>query len=1133
MVPLRRTFPQYWPSDEQETSPATAPVTRYCMFGEVKGMSSLRSGGKRSVLPKSLYICPRCQPRRLAPGSQPHQKASALTKAATRRGSQHDILRPRHFSSTTHPSSTEAAATPNSANTVPPLTSPSPVPLHSFKSRAYIRDQLKAWSVENQIQKADEAKRGNAPVHSRKFEIPKSQWLEEDADAEGKNDNEYVDFDASEHRRHDFDELSSRDTRVLPGDIVLVEGPGQSKSIVMCLTKIGESGFWFHQNGQWSTTPWRSMDYNSNLGTTIHNFATKEEIAPLLELMPKKAVYEQTPGGALAPARVHGYLPRQVTDPLAKRLKGLFERMKVFRRSHLKTHDNLYDQLADDVEYVYMRFDHLIQKAFNLDFDSLDDAGRISVYLLIHHDPIKMLLIQPASESALGVLIVPRKTAWNNAEVIKWSRRYQQAAADASKGHNVREALAGNPLTSFIDKARRIILKSRRIRSPTTLGCLGPSNEATKHEFVGARESSGEEFSKHDKMIIGFMWDAYARAPQPKNRNKHHAVASLILRAVGAYPKMQLDGRIGRLFLQELGTQAPWNETRHTNVVLPAPGQIGLLGRSLDRHRDRIQQLSKDWPLTRAEGQLPAPDSLSNLRKDLGDLPVLCIDRRYASVIDDGISLESCEERPGAWLIHVHIAHPSAFFSPNHPVSQGARAMGASLYASGSNHFMIDSKLAKYLSLSPGAESFTISTMLNEDGEVLDIKVAATRVNNVVRLQKDTVSHLMEDRPMPMAYMIVGPDRRIEPHNSEDIRLAEDFEMSKKYLPVLNKMKSLLHARYRQRQKEVPVHADFWNITDDRFVSVNWEEPNDRDRKDQSFHYLSDPTIRLQASKGIESRRVSQRDLECDIVTHAMWLCCESFGKWLKDRQVPAVYHGAEEAIGFPLSKLNTVERDERVLYPSPNIQPEPRPHASLNMQQFCRITSPLRRFPDLIGQWNADAYLKAEAVGLIEPEAPASDLQYPMPKSAIHEYLKSDFWVIKYSELQGSMAFVHWAFQALFRAFHFKEAVLPEVWDVQVTAGMVAKDRHHEACGRVGNTIPFKLRVFLLSTKEEYELKADTHQFLPCKIELVDVTEKYIAMRPVGEATDEPQFEWKDVISPDRIEQQGGVADMRAARMA
>ena len=139
----------------------------------------------------------------------------------------------------------------------------------------------------------------------------------------------------------------------------------------------------------------------------------------------------------------------------------------------------------------------------------------------------------------------------------------------------------------------------------------------------------------------------------------------------------------------------------------------------------------------------------------------------------------------------------------------------------------------------------------------------------------------------------------------------------------------------------------------------------------------------------------------------------------------------------------------------------------------------------------------------------PSADLLLPFSVDDVREYLRTDFWVMSAGERHQKMSYFHWTLQALFRAFHFKEAPLPEIWDVEV-ADPFKKNRQQffiKGLSSVAGTLkPFGVLVFLMQTPLGWEQDAQPGQYLPCKIELVDTIQRHIVAKPVGPPTDDRQ---------------------------
>jgi hypothetical protein len=172
-----------------------------------------------------------------------------------------------------------------------------------------------------------------------------------------------------------------------------------------------------------------------------------------------------------------------------------------------------------------------------------------------------------------------------------------------------------------------------------------------------------------------------------------------------------------------------------------------------------------------------------------------------------------------------------------------------------------------------------------------------------------------------------------------------------------------------------------------------------------------------------------------------------------------------------------------------------PIPHVAGNVEHYLRLTSPLRRYNDLLNQWQADAYLKAEAEN--------KEVAYPFSLRQVQDLIPF------FNEHQMEAFFarnnetVSWFLRALFRAFHFKEAELPEIWDVQISK--VARKKYSDDDSRIrGVLLPFKIQVKLLESPEKWEAHTKLGSYLPVKLEMVNLSEVSVSCRAVGPASDD-----------------------------
>lgn len=1045
------------------------------------------------------YVCPRCQIRqlrKLAPLSlRSRMPPSPLWSIAAGQHARAGRTRSLH---TKHSARSAVAATLAHDDPEPPLNSlsenePAIQVEDIVKGTPSIRDHLRAWQTQQTQQKIAELD-GSVPRRGRIKMLPNSLFMNEtepDYDSIA-DETELADFDAA------VEGMSK--SNLEPGDACVFKPPMARKQLAVFLGQAGTQLQYLLQSGAYcQTIPSRQ----NMLG--IQGFASEEEIATIVEALPKQHIIRDSESELPSLGQYLGEPPESVRglcSILSTRLQRLDSEVLEFRRSHTELLDTLYERLAEENKFVRLPFNTFVNKLLGPDASDLSDAGRMAIYMMADRDPTKLLLWHVGRNSHLEVLLGPRTLVRQFAQVVEWAREYQECAAAASKDDDVRHVLQENPVKLFIDKARGIIKASRKLRSPTTIGCLGPSNQQNTTSGEVTARASGEEFSAADRSILEFIYDTYIREPASKYTTRHHSIASLILRGIGAYPKMTLEDKIGRLLLQELGAMAPWAETNDDHVLFPVPGRKGA--HEVTELSAEAEKVAAELGFKLGTKKLPLPDSMQHIRKDLGQMPAFVIDSHGTDVADDAISIEESADRPGCYWLHVHVAHPSAFITPDSIFGRLARAQGSTWYNTNITYPMLPAAVGEALSLVPGSPALTTSTLLDEKGNVLDVRVEPTRVHNLIYLQPEGVDPLLGFPKEDPAVLIVGPDPAVKV-KEDPVKTKQAIDKARPYVPLFEKAMELLKARQNVRNFEQVETLNF--PIQQRFgeCSVNYLEPYKISRLHESSHYIGDPTIRIQAPKRAPHGRWADFTQKKGLVEQSMILACESTGKWLGDRQIPAIFAGSQTDPSFPISKLNAASFEDLIITPRGVDSADPVRHITLSVEQYVRATSPLRRFGDLLAQWNADAYMRAEADGLMQPKSPLpKEFELPYSRATIEKYIRDDSWVNTGSRSQDVKRFVHWSFQALFRAFHFKEAELPEIWDAQVNVTRMSTGLAHPDLSQLQGTLyPFTHRCAFLRTKEGWENQARRGQYLPVKLDMVDATLGLVLVKAVGPPSD------------------------------
>jgi exoribonuclease-2 len=129
-----------------------------------------------------------------------------------------------------------------------------------------------------------------------------------------------------------------------------------------------------------------------------------------------------------------------------------------------------------------------------------------------------------------------------------------------------------------------------------------------------------------------------------------------------------------------------------------------------------------------------------------------------------------------------------------------------------------------------------------------------------------------------------------------------------------------------------------------------------RYRVEQVALILSLPELNISVDKNssINIRLVSQETVSRTIVAEMMILYNWLAARFCRDNHIPTIYRGQKEpSEKLPLEDAGYVYyvfRQRRKLYPL-IIDVEPRPHAGLGLDSYINVTSPIRRFFDLVSQ--------------------------------------------------------------------------------------------------------------------------------------------------------------------------------------
>lgn len=975
--------------------------------------------------------------------------------------------------------------------------------------RAFIRHQLKAWYTEQEKESEKIKALSNAPPNSSAA-LPNSLFLEdpveeqeEEAQGEDQALRDSITDDENAAPDHHNQQI---------GDVVFLRKTSRGPQYAIFLGTVGVQCQYFLANGNW----FQSIVPPQN-SVIIPDFISIEQATALRKHLPTDMVRGTEDSRAIRPlVYKYGDFPRSeslVSELISKLLKLRADVLN-FKRDHYTALEKLHDTYAHEHKYIEVPVRKICADILGHDLvsilDPVDHIGEMAISQYLSGDALLAVLHCPRGTRTLKVLFKPKSFTRSAKKAIDSVREYQDLAADAATGKDVSKALTKNPLNHFIEKARRLILHSRKSRLPTTMGALGPmaAGDSDTVETV----PSEIPLSATDHMFVELLWDTYVALPQSSTRGNSVAIAAMIIRAIGAYPNLDMEGRAGRLLLQELGVLSPWYNRGDEDLTSRLPGRRG--SEDIDDLRAQANEAVERHGLSSQKRYGDLKDAFEGKRHDFGELPVYCIDDPGTKVIDDGFSFEPCVDKPDQFWVHIHIANPAAFFDPDHIFARGAQALGTNVYHLREVVPMLPWIVSKNLSVTPDAACLTTSVLLSEDGEITDICMRPTIVRNVVFMSHYAVNQALGKLKPPMVRMVVGHSAQLEDRGEPPPEMQHNIEQS---LPTLRKLQQLVYAHADARVRNVAEPLDDWTRVRGEVIQVSNLEPLSLRKANQSHRYIGDPAIDVQVAYPIHDvRRIENNKTSWDFTGHIMSLACEASAKWLADRKIPAVFVGSEVDPSYPINVLNSLKKGELAQRPVARASPNPSPHVQLHVSQYSQVTSPLRRYRDLICQWQICAYLQLEMAGKITNGSPVTEDMLPWSSRQISEFLETDTLTGagRYGKREQHK---HWVLQALFRAIHFKAAKVPEIWDVEVSVALMVNAHwsiKDDSFIR-GDLLPFYAQVVFLKSSGGWEYQAKSRQKVPVKVEKVDIDNGHILVRAVGPPSDEPTIQGSIDIRP------------------
>jgi len=378
--------------------------------------------------------------------------------------------------------------------------------------------------------------------------------------------------------------------------------------------------------------------------------------------------------------------------------------------------------------------------------------------------------------------------------------------------------------------------------------------------------------------------------------------------------------------------------------------KAGAIRSPYDFHWQRF--LFEHFPKGTGFPVLLAPPVQTDL--PLADVRAYSIDDSQTTEIDDALSVQGLGS--DCITVGIHIAAPAVALKPADPIDMCGRARLSTVYMPGHKITMLPDSVVKTYTLQEGRACPALSLYVSFDAHTLAVQTTETRLEQVPIVAN--MRHDQLDTVVTESWLC---------RDADTAQATPEVAMPHAELALLFRLAKHLKAeREIVRGKPETFNRPDYNF---RLEGVTEDGPHGDEK----------------VSIGLRQRG-SPLDL---IVAEAMILANSTWGQWMASLGVPAIYRSQAS-----LSPGIKVRMGTKAL-----------PHAGIGVPSYAWSTSPLRRYTDLVNQWQLIACVRHGATAALA--APFK------PKDA---------------ELFGIIT----AFESAYSAYNTQQASMERFWTLQ-----------------------------------------------------------------------------------------------------
>lgn len=785
--------------------------------------------------------------------------------------------------------------------------------------------------------------------------------------------------------------------------------------VAVCLGYIHNHYHFYTANGLWVVA--RGQDTRF----IHHNFASEAEMRPLIEMLPKGNLSRES----MKKMRRQGQGPDRVAGAaLLRKMNQFLEASDEMLQKYATRFEKAHELVSEGAER-YLTLEQIKQRLLEKDDLKLPTPAHVlyAVHRTVMADDVGFRIAGNLNYSSTSTWLFEITTR-EDVSLIQNMQTLVRLFTDLPGRLNTplssltNSQLNQSQLGRFIVRARAAIDESRKARDWTPYGMLGPAKEQ--------RSATAQAWTNVDTSILQFMllWSGY---DQFGSSSRLHWIGSAILRATGKYKDVEyLSPSTAWTFLQEVGYITPWELRERYIQRVP--------GATISRQGGFVPfQLGQ-------EGIRPylTRDVFDGKRHDWASLKAFAIDSKSTLDIDDAVSIEATEAPDEHW-IHIHVADPASRIRHQNALGERASLTPLTLYLKGhySNIWGVEHEVQDLFSLAPNRPCLTFSGLVNDEGELLQHKITPAKLQEFIYMTPEDANQaagVIEEEPRPesTADFVVGEAIEESPATR---KMTSPSELQPEDLSSLQTLYRLADAC---RQKRLAKGA-----------TPKWPA---QAKVEAFFHNTSIKQAMhgLMTCNGDPTFKITWDNNQSNMIASTMVLAGEIAARWCADRAVPVPYlsqpdseknkealKAYTENFYYPLliKGEETPEHMDNLLQlvGQSKLSTKPARHFFMGVDMYTKVTSPLRRYSDLLTHWQIESALVQE---MDQGKVVVSKL--PFSRHTLDQDILP--WLrLRQTLIQRTMSRGAWkgyGTQALVRAWKYRvagQSVLPETFKLTV----------------------------------------------------------------------------------------------------